>query len=41
MGIDGIAHNAAIENTGKTIAVLGCGLNYIYPPENEWLFHKI
>ena len=41
MGIDGTAHNAAIENTGKTIAVLGCGLNYIYPPENEWLFHKI
>ena len=41
MGIDGIAHNAAIENTGKTIAVLGCGLNYIYPPENEWLLHKI
>lgn len=41
MGIDGIAHNVAIENAGKTIAVLGCGLNYIYPPENEWLFHKI
>lgn len=41
MGIDGIAHNVAIEEQGKTIAVLGCGLNYIYPPENEWLFHKI
>ena len=41
IGIDGIAHNIAIENKGKTIAVLGCGLNYIYPAENEWLFHKI
>ena len=41
MGIDGIAHNVAIEEQGKTIAVLGCGLNYIYPLENEWLFHKI
>lgn len=41
IGIDGIAHNAAIVEAGKTIAVLGCGLNYIYPPENEWLFHKI
>lgn len=41
VGIDGIAHNAAIEEEGKTIAVLGGGFNYIYPPENEWLFHKI
>ena len=41
VGIDGIAHNAAIDEQGKTIAVLGSGFNYIYPPENEWLFHKI
>lgn len=41
VGIDGIAHNAAIKEKGKTIAVLGSGFNYIYPPENEWLFHKI
>ena len=41
VGIDGIVHNAAIEEEGKTIAVLGGGFNYIYPPENEWLFHKI
>ena len=41
IGIDGQAHNAAIEELGKTIAVLGCGFNYIYPKENEWLFHKI
>ena len=41
VGIDEIAHNAAIKEKGKTIAVIGCGFNYIYPTENEWLFHKI
>ena len=41
VGIDGQAHNGAIEEVGNTIAVLGCGFNYIYPKENEWLFHKI
>ena len=41
IGIDGVAHNAAIEEQGKTIAVLGGGHNHIYPTENEWLFHKI
>ena len=41
VGIDGAAHNAAIEEQGKTIAVLGGGLNHIDPKENEWLFHKI
>ena len=41
LGIDGEAHNAAIKEIGKTIAVLGGGFNYIFPPENEWLFHKI
>lgn len=41
IGIDGIAHNAAIETLGKTIAVLGGGFHHIFPPENEWLFYKI
>lgn len=41
IGIDGQAHNGAIEGKGKTIAVLGAGFNHIYPKENEWLFHKI
>ena len=41
IGIDSMAHNGAIDEQGKTIAVLGGGFNYIYPKENEWLFHKI
>lgn len=41
IGIDGIAHNVAMEKNGKTIAVLGSGLKNIYPRENEWLFYKI
>lgn len=41
IGIDTAAHLGAIEEKGKTIAVLGGGFNYIYPKENEWLFNKI
>lgn len=41
IGIDAASHIASINQIGKTIAVLGSGLNNIYPEENEWLFHKI
>ena len=41
IGIDTAAHDGAIEEKGKTIAILGSGLNCIYPKENEWLFNKI
>ena len=33
-GIDGIAHRACIENGGKTVAVLGSGINVCYPAKN-------
>jgi DNA processing protein len=40
-GIDSISHNAAIKSGGRTIAVIGSGLDVIYPAENRKLFEKI
>lgn len=40
-GIDGVAHEAAIQYGKKTIALLGSGLDYCYPKEHEKLFHEI
>ncbi len=41
IGIDAIAHKAALENNIPTIAVLGNGLNNIYPTANLRLAQKI
>lgn len=40
-GVDTIAHKTALENNGRTIAVLGGGLNKLYPPENFRLSQQI
>ncbi len=40
-GVDGLAHHAAIEAGGRTIAVLGSGVDVIYPPEHRRLAEQI
>jgi DNA processing protein len=40
-GVDAIAHSAAIKAGGRTLAVLGSGVDKIYPPENRQMAEKI
>jgi len=41
MGVDAVAHKTTIDNSGKTIAVLGCGVDCCYPRENQKLYEEI
>lgn len=38
LGVDTLAHRSALNNKGKTVAILGSGINYCYPKRNRELY---
>jgi DNA processing protein len=40
-GIDAIAHQAALKADGRSLAVLGCGVDQVYPPEHRRLAEQL
>ncbi|MGC9357552.1 MAG: DNA-processing protein DprA [Anaerolineae bacterium] len=40
-GIDGVAHQSALEAGGRTLAVFGCGVDHVYPSEHRGLAEEI
>ncbi len=40
-GVDTSAHKGALQAGGRTVGVLGCGIDKIYPPENRKLYQEM
>lgn len=41
LGVDGAAHQGALDVSGKTIAVLGCGVDIVYPYAHKKIYNEI
>ncbi|RMA82145.1 DNA-processing protein DprA [Umboniibacter marinipuniceus] len=41
LGVDGLAHEAALAAGGQTVAVMGSGIDYCYPPQHQALYQRI
>jgi len=41
VGADSIGHNAAVDAGGRTVCVMPCGLDKVFPPENRSLWDKL
>lgn len=40
-GVDTYSHQSTLVNNGKTIGVIGCGLDICYPKQNQFIFEKM
>lgn len=41
LGIDGISQKTALKAGGSSYGILGCGVDIVYPPDNEELYHQL